>query len=45
MHVIFKTSEKDRDGRYTTDKATGHSVFQGIARPTATIDLITVSTP
>lgn len=45
MRVTFKTNEKDRVGRYTTDKATGHSVFQGIAKPAATIDLITVYTP
>ncbi|MEO5585324.1 MAG: hypothetical protein ABIQ75_07710, partial [Flavobacteriales bacterium] len=45
MRVTFKTSEKSRVGHYATDKTTGHSVFQGIVRPAATIDLITVFTP
>jgi len=45
MRITFKTTEKDRVGRYTIDKATGHSVFKSIARPAAQIDLITVHSP
>lgn len=45
MRITFKTNEKDRVGRYTLEKGTGHSVFKSIARPAASIDLITVSSP
>lgn len=45
MRITFKTNEKDRVGRYTVDKATGHSVYKSIARPATPIDFITVSAP
>ena len=45
VRITFRTSEKERVGRYTTVKATGDPVFQQIARPSAAIDLITVFTP
>lgn len=45
MRITFKTNEKERVGRYTLEKGTGHSVFKSIARPAASIDLITVSSP
>ncbi len=42
IRITFKTNEKNRVGRYAIEKATGRSVFQGMARPAAPIDMITI---